>query len=77
MAKILTCLSLQGNAPIPDRHDVKLVNTNATTVYVHRFGGWALSFVVKHEIRHLALALKDIEVFLLDLRIFSLLKRIS
>lgn len=52
----------QGKAPIPDCPHVKLVNTNATTVYVHRFGGWALSFVVKHEIKHLALALKDIEI---------------
>jgi hypothetical protein len=49
----------EGDAPIPDCPHVKILHTNKTDVYVHKFGGWALSFVVKHEIGHLALALKD------------------
>ncbi len=55
---------LQGDAPIPDCPHVKILHTNKTDVYVHKFGGWALSFVVKHEIGHLALALKDAGVSL-------------
>lgn len=53
---------MQDDAPIPDGPGVKIVSTNETEVYVHNFGGWAISFVVRHEIGHLSKALKDIGV---------------
>ena len=53
------CCSVQGNPPTPDCKSVKIIHSNTTKVYVHRFGGWAISWVVGHEIHHLAKALKE------------------
>ena len=53
------CCCLQGNPPTPDSKSVKIIHSNTTKVYVHRFGGWAISWVVGHEIHHLAMALKE------------------
>jgi hypothetical protein len=38
---------------------VKIIHTNTTTVYTRTFGGFAFSWTVRHEIDHLAHALKE------------------
>ena len=52
--------SLQEDIPKPDNRHVKLVKTNSSKVYVHEFGGFAISWLVKREIDHLRLDLKDL-----------------